>query len=173
MWKRDDKPILSGNWKIFSQWLLEFKKKIILSFHIVYTKTDSLEFFVWLYYSVLKSTLNNDLIITTQPKGVQRHFEEVQRMYSAEKKTWQKIFYTRFKTIKLIKKLSSSIIVYFNQLTCKFCCWHKHESFHKLFLDKSSFPGFFWRNGAQKNFRKFPGAHTWRSATFLKLVTHW
>ena len=31
--------------------------------------------------------LNNDLIIATQRKGVQRRFEELQRMYSAEKKT--------------------------------------------------------------------------------------
>ena len=51
--------------------------KNILSFSIVYRKTDDL----------LKGLLNNDLILVTQPKGVHRDIlTELQKMYSAGKK---------------------------------------------------------------------------------------
>ena len=84
---------------MFSQWFSEFFKKTF--FHG--RKPDFLEVFCFTQYSVLKSTVSDDLILVTQPKGVHRYFEEVpENVFSWQKPN--KIFYTGFKTIKLVKK---------------------------------------------------------------------
>ena len=58
--------------------------------------------FSLLYYSILKSAFNNNLILVTLPEGVHRHFK---KMYAAEKKTYKK--FTNIKYIALVLKPKS------------------------------------------------------------------
>ena len=79
-----------------NQWLLDIYIYIFF-FTVVDRTSDNREVFRFslLYYSILKSAFNNNLILVTLPEGVHRHFK---KMYAAEKKN----FYKKFTNIKYI-----------------------------------------------------------------------
>ena len=66
---------------------------IYIFFTVVDRTSDNREVFRFslLYYSILKSAFNNNLILVTLPEGVHRHFK---KMYAAEKKTFIKSLLT-------------------------------------------------------------------------------
>ena len=78
---------------MFSQPVIVGYIYIYFFFTVVDRTSDNREVFRFslLYYSILKSAFNNNLILVTLPEGVHRHFK---KMCAAEKKTFIKSLLT-------------------------------------------------------------------------------